>query len=443
MRTKKQVKQAVLDAIEQRHEEIIGIGEAIMREPELGFKEFKTAQRVSNVFESLGLPFQDGLAITGVKAKLEGARTGPTFALLGELDSLLVHAHPQANPETGAAHACGHNAQIAGLLGAAIALVQADVADAISGNIALFAVPAEEYVEVEYRARLVEEGKLEFLGGKPELIQLGHFDDVDMAMMIHTSNDADKAAGIPDSSNGCVVKLIRYLGKAAHAGGAPDKGINALNAAMLGLSGIHALRETFRDQDTIRVHPIITHGGDLVNVVPALVRMETYVRGKTNKAIQSANAKVDRALRAGAMAIGAKVEIQTLPGYMPMVNDPSLAEMFRQNVVPLVGEGNFTKGGHRTGSTDMGDVTHIMPAIHPYIGGAEGTGHSTDWHIADPELGYLMPARVLALTAVDLLYGDAEPARKIVENNKPRMTKEEYLSYQRQTARTELFDGDE
>ncbi len=442
MRSKAQVKQSILDALERRRDEIIAIGEQIMQEPELGFKEFKTARRVVDVFEQLGIPYRNGLAITGVKGRLQGVRPGPTFALLGELDSLVVFEHPQANPETGAAHACGHNAQIAGLLGAAMALTEADVADAISGNIVFFAVPAEEYVEVEYRARLVEEGKIEFLGGKPEMIRLGHFDDIDMAMMIHTSSDKDMIAGIADSSNGCVVKLIRYLGKAAHAGGAPHKGINALNAAMLGLSGIHALRETFQDGDTIRVHPIITHGGDLVNVVPALVRMETFVRGKTNEAIQDANEKVDRALKAGALAIGATVEIQTLPGYMPMANNSELATTFKENVIPIVGEDKFTQGGHRTGSTDMGDVTHIMPAIHPYIGGAKGTGHSAEWHIADPELGYLAPARALALTAVDMLYGDAEPARRILESSKPLMTKEEYLAYQRQVISTETY-GDQ
>jgi len=249
-------------------------------------------------------------------------------------------------------------------------------------------------------------------------------------------------SGIADSSNGCVVKLIRFTGKAAHAGGAPDKGINALNAAMIAMSAIHAQRETFRDGDTIRVHPIITRGGDLVNIVPADVRMETYVRGKTTKAISDADMKVDRALRAGAMAVGAQVEIQTLPGYMPQVNNPDMAEVFKNNAISLFGTDQFTQGGHRTGSTDMGDITHIMPAIHPYIGGAKGTGHSKDWHIENPDLAYLGTAKMMAMTVVDLLYGDARKAREILKKSKPKMTKEEYLEYQRKIFRTELFKGD-
>src|SRR2546426_1687092 len=148
-------------------------------------------------------------------------------------------------------------------------------------------------------------------------LRLGHFDDVDLAMMIHaTSRPEDGKAGVPGSNNGCVVKTVRYIGRAAHAGGAPHAGINALHAAQIGLMAINAIRETFKDEDTIRVHPIITHGGSQVNVIPGEVRIETYVRGKTVEAILDANRKVDRALRAGALALGATVEIETLPGYM-------------------------------------------------------------------------------------------------------------------------------
>src|SRR3989442_1336702 len=123
---------------------------------------------------------------------------------------------------------------------------------------------------------------------------------------------------------------------AAHAGGAPDRGINALYAANIGLAAINAIRETFRDEDTIRVHPIITHGGSQVNVIPAEVRIETHVRGKTVEAILDADVKVDRALRAGALAVGAKVEIATLPGSLPLYNNEAMAKIFNENAVGLV-----------------------------------------------------------------------------------------------------------
>ena len=124
--------------------------------------------------------------------------------------------------------------------------------------------------------------------------------------MIHTHSDQTmKKAGVAESSNGFVSKLIRFVGRAAHSGGSPHLGINALNAAQIAINAMHAQRETFRDGDAIRVHPIITKGGDIVNVVPAEVTMETYVRGRTKEAILDANVKVDRALRAGALAVGA------------------------------------------------------------------------------------------------------------------------------------------
>jgi metal-dependent amidase/aminoacylase/carboxypeptidase family protein len=293
---------------------------------------------------------------------------------------------------------------------------------------------------VEYRARLVQEGKLSFLGGKPELVALGHFDDVDMAMMIHTSGSTEAKAQVSASSNGCVVKLIRYLGRAAHAGVAPHKGVNALSAAMIGLEAINAQRETFRDEDAIRVHPIITHGGDLVNIIPAEVRMETYVRGKTPVAISGAEAKVDRALRAGAMALGAQVEIRTLPGYFPLANNAGMAEIFKRNSGEYLFDPSLVRdAGHGTGSTDMGDISYLMPALHPSMSGGYGDVHSREWHIANPDEGYLAPAKALALTAVDLLWQDASEANRILERDRPRMTKQEYLEFQRSVFRTELY----
>ena len=442
MRNKEELKQAICDAVDRRREEIAKIGDQIMVNPELGFKEFKTAKLVADTMKSFDIPHETGLAITGVKGVIRGKHPGPTVALMGELDSLLVADHPQADPETGAAHACGHNAQIAGLMGAMMGLTDTGAIEDLCGNIVIFAVPAEEYVEIEYRLRLWRDGKLRFLGGKPELIQKGHFDDVDLAAMIHTHGSPKlKKAAVVKSCNGCIVKLIRYMGRAAHAGSSPHKGINALNAAQIALAAIHAQRETFKEDDAIRVHPIITRGGDLVNVVPADVRLETFVRGKTNDAIMDANLKVDRALRAGAMAIGAKVEIQTLPGYMPLQDDRNMQKLFLQNAQVLFGASECTEVGHRTGSTDMGDISHIMPAVHPSMSGASGISHGNNYLISDKELAYLAPAKVLAMMAVDLLYGHAAKAKEILACHNPMMTKQEYLSYQTRIFQKEIYDG--
>jgi amidohydrolase len=426
------LKAALCLEIDRQRDETLSIAQRILRNPELGFKEVATAQLVADRFRSLDIPCRTGLAITGVKGVLDTGRPGPTVAVLGELDSVLVYDHPHANRETGAAHACGHNVQIATMLAVAGALRASNALSGLSGRVVLFAVPAEEYVEVEYRMGLAREGKLEFLGGKPELIRLGEFDDVDLAMMTHLSaRPEERRLAMVDSFNGCIVKQIQFMGKAAHAGSAPEQGINALNAAMVALSALHAQRETFREADTVRIHPIVTRGGDLVNVVPSDVRMETFVRAKTATAIEGADAKLNRALRAGAIAVGGQVKVTTLPGYMPLVNDRALAALFKANALSLVSPQDYVEGGHRTGSSDMGDVTHIMPAIHPFAGGARGTSHGSDYEVADMDTACLVPAKAMVMTVVDLLAGEAQVGRQILATSKPLMTKAEYLRYLR------------
>jgi metal-dependent amidase/aminoacylase/carboxypeptidase family protein len=331
------------------------------------------------------------------------------------------------------------------MLGVANGLIRSGVLAELAGNVAFFAVPAEEYVEIDYRAGLRREGQTEFLGGKSEMIRLGAFDDIDMAMMTHgaSSDNFQGIAGVGASNNGFIGKQARFVGKAAHAGGAPHRGVNALYAAQLALSAINAQRETFRDEDTVRIHPILTRGGDLVNVIPNDVRFETMVRGKTAEAIEDAGRKVDRALRAGAVALGAKVEITTLPGYMPLFNDRQMADLYKDNFLTFYSADDWVEQGHRTGSTDMGDIAHIMPALHPHVAGFSGTGHGSDWAISNKEWAYILPAKLMAMTVIDLLADGAQSAKHILETSKPPMTKDEYLTFMRRNAREETFDGAE
>jgi metal-dependent amidase/aminoacylase/carboxypeptidase family protein len=236
-----------------------------------------------------------------------------------------------------------------------------------------------------------------------------------------------------------VAKFVRFLGHTSHAGGAPHQGINALSAARVALAGIDALRETFRDEDHVRVHPIITRGGDVVNAIPADVRLELFCRGGTVEAIEQAHRKVDRALKAGALALGAAVEITTLPGYLPLAHDPSMQRLFRANAVDLLGEAHVGERGHGGGSTDMGDISHIMPSVHPYAAGATGAGHGADYRVVDHTRAVLNPAKAMAMTVVDLLIDNAREARRVVAEFKPRMTRADYLAYQRRLSTTETW----
>ncbi len=429
--SKEELKRRACEAIDKNRDKIIEIGESILTEPELGYKEFKTADKIKRVFDELGYEYRDGIAITGVIAPLKGKSSKMRVAVMGELDSVVAPGHRYADPKTGAAHSCGHNAMIASLAGVAYALKGTGIMEELDGDIALMAVPAEEYVEIEYRNKLREEGKIHFLGGKQEFIRLGEMDDIDIMVMQHAySNDnmENVKAVAQIDMNGFVGKLIRYIGKEAHAGAAPHLGINALNAATLGLQAVAMLRETFQEKDQIRVHPIITKGGELVNVVPADVRLETFIRGNNLEAIMDANAKVTRAFKAGGDAIGAQTIITDLPGYLPLETCEELRDIAYNNLIELLPKESVLKTAPRmTGSTDAGDLAHLIPCVHTYFLGAKGALHSEDFEIIDKELSYITTAKTLVMTAIDLLYNNAELGHKVKESFKPKMTKEEYL----------------
>lgn len=445
MISRDELKSKVCQEIDSSANEIIQAVKTILKTPEPGFREIKTSKFVSEKFTELGITHRSGLARTGVKGIVNGGNEGPTVAVLGELDSLIVPNHPEADPETGAAHACGHNAQIGMLIGVAIGLTRSGILSSLSGRVAFIAVPAEEYIEIEFREELRRRGEISYLGGKPELIKLGEFDDIDMAMITHTASTAvmrKRLIGVGGTSNGCLAKQIQFIGRGAHAGSASHAGVNALNAAMIALSAIHTQRETFKDSDTVRVHPIVTKGGEVVNIVPDDVRMETFVRGKTLEAIKDANEKVDRALRAGALAVGGRVRINTLPGYLPMVGEKNLQSVYRANACSLVGKNKVASPGrHGTGSTDMGDVSHIMPAIHPYTAGASGTSHGNDYIIEDYDFAVLNPAKIMAMTTIDLLADGAVKAKEVLQKHKAIMTKQEYLDLMESLRTEEEFSG--
>jgi len=456
------LKEKALAAIARRRKDIIRFAEDVYRTPELGFKEERTAARTAAFLADVGLEVRTGLALTGVKAVADGqapwsgsrrmgpgkergeeppgeAAAPPRVAVLGELDAVVCPGHPAADPVTGAAHACGHHAQLAVMAGAAVGLTEPDVLRGLSGSVVFMAVPAEEYVELEYRFRLREEGKVEFLGGKSELLRLGEFDDVDMAILVHSGSGPGPKMSPGGTSNGFVGKFVRYIGREAHAGASPWAGVNALNAALVALSAINALRETFNEEDSVRVHPIVTKGGDLVNIIPADVRLETYVRARTIQAVTETSRKVDRAFKAGALALGTTVEIRDAPGFLPMLPDPELSRIYRRNLERLVGAENVSDGGHMAGSTDMGDLSHVMPALHPYGAGVEGRPHCADYRVVDPDLAYIRPAEAVALTVIDLLADGAREADRVRRAARPPMTRAEYIEFARSLFRRTVY----
>ncbi len=446
MLSRQELKQRACAAIDQHEAELISISRQILNHPEPGFSETKTSRLVAEKLAEMGIRYRQGLALTGIKGRISGGGgPGPSVAVIGELDSLIVNGHPHADPETNAAHACGHHCQIGMLLGAIRGLTQPEVLECLSGDLVPFAVPAEEFIEVSRRLQLREDGKLEFMGGKQELIRLGEFDDVGLAMMCHTASDmGDHKFAVGGTSNGHVVKYVQFLGRGAHAGSAPHMGINALNAASFALQAMHNNREVFRGEDTVRVHGIMTRGGEAVNAVPADVRLEWRVRSASPEAVVRNSEIVDRCFKAGALAVGASVRITNIPGYLPMKNDTHLQELFRQNAAALLGESRtlvIPGRRNRGGSTDMGDLSHLMPVCHPYTAGAVGSGHSKEYLITDYRAAVVNPAKIMAMVAIDLLSEGAARAKEIIASHRPAMLKDAYLRFQRERAELIEYDG--
>jgi amidohydrolase len=430
--TKEELKQKVCDAIDKRAEDIMSFGTSVFNEPELGYKETKTSAKVQEAMDKLGIPYTTGWGITGVKGRLTGKHSKRTVAVMGELDSIVCRRHPSADPVTGAAHCCGHFIQISDMLGVAMALKDAGAMDYLGGDVVFFAVPSEECIEIEYRKKLMDEGKIHFFGGKQEIILQGGFDDIDAAMEMHAYSTDDPEGNIilNGGMSGFITKLIEYHGKAAHAAGQPHLGVNALNACMLGIMGVNTLRETFQEKDHVRFHPIITSGGDLVNVVPDLVRMESYVRAASADAMKFYNDRINRALRAGADAIGGTCEIKDMPGYLPMEQDKALGKICEANADAIFGKEHVdTNPPFNAGSTDVGDICNLMPCIHPHVGCVHGALHSAEFELFQKQAAYIKTTKVMAMTVIDLLYDDAQGLEDILKDYKPRMTKEQYLAY--------------
>jgi len=414
-------------AVEKHRQLIFDTERYIWQNPETGYKEFKTSAYMAKQFEKLGYDLVMADGITGFYTIFDTGRPGPEILVLGELDSIICPEHPESDKETGAVHSCGHNAQCAALVGIAAALKEEGVAEKMCGRIRLCAVPAEELLEIEYRSELKAKGVIKYLGGKGEFMYRGYFDGVDMAFMVHTSSSFSARLG----SVGCLAKKITYKGKAAHAGGSPWNGRNALYAASCGLNAINAIRETFRESDIIRVHPIITNGGAMVNAIPEIATLESYVRGANFDAIKNANKKVNRALCGAALSLGTNVEIEDIPGYAPLINCKDLVDVAIEAVGEILPGHEMTYNDSMgSGSTDMGDLCCVMPVVHPYAGGAEGTSHGNDYKIADPEVACVGSAKTQLAMLYILLSDKAARANQIIKDFKPMFaSKEEYFNF--------------
>lgn len=426
-----QLKERVINQIDLERENILRIGREIYKNPETGYREHKTTKLLADELENLGLKVDRNIAVTGCRAYSNENKSGIKVAVMGELDSVICKDHKDCDINTGAMHACGHNMQTTVMYGVAAALVKSGVLSELDGRVDFMAVPAEEYIELDFREELKNNGELTYYSGKQELTYKGAFDDVSMCMMIHNFPIEEEGYKVAAqiSGTGFVGKKIKFIGQEAHAGGTPYKGINALNMATIAINSMHVQRETFKDEDCVRVHQIMPKGGAIVNTVPADVQLETCIRAMNVPALRDANMKINRCVQGAAIAMGGHAEISDMPGYLPMNTDKIMADLFTENAKRFYQAEEILPFYKSTASFDIGDLSMFMPVLNPVSSGISGGLHSRDYKITNEEDAYITPIKIMACTLIDLLYDNAEIGERIVRDFKPVMTKEEYLDY--------------
>ena len=367
-------KKQIISVMDTRAEYLWGISNTLFNQPETAFKEYKACRILSEALEKAGYSVENGIGglETAFRATI-GEKTSPTIAILAEYDALV-----------GLGHACGHNLIASAAVGAGMAL--AAIQPRIKGQIQVIGTPAEE-------------GD----GGKIILANAGVFSSIDAAMMFHPASKNM----VLRQSLACSELKIEFLGKASHAAAAPEEGINALDALILTFNNINAIRQTLGPKD--RVAGIILAGGEASNIIPAHTCAEFSVRSFTSTRRDEMVKNIIACAEAGAMAIGCQLKFEVNPGYKEIIPNKILAGLFKSNLESLGRVVVDPDSNERMGSTDMGDISHIIPAIHPYLAIAPENvaGHTVefrDYCISEAgKSAMLDAAKALAMTAVDLL----------------------------------------
>ena len=361
--------------VESLSDELFAVSDFLLENPETAYEEFKACDHLSHVLEQNG--FQVGKGVGQVETSFMARPahcqlSRPRVALLAEYDAL---------PKIG--HGCGHNLIAAASLGAAVALRRILGNDA--GSMVLVGTPAEEGG-----------------GGKVRLAEAGVFEEMDAAMMFHPSS-----TNIPGKSMlGRIKFKMEFFGRTAHASGSPDRGINALDALVLAYNGINAHRQHLRPDG--RIHGIITHGGDAPNIIPDYAAGLFYVRAGSRKYRDELLERVKKCCKGAALATGAEFKIKIdHPVLDPMKRNPSLEAAVEKNMTALGITVDDDDG--RRGSSDMGNLSHYLPAIHPYLAIVEPEipGHSTKFRDATTSSRgrqtLLNATKMLAMTAWDFI----------------------------------------
>ncbi|MBQ7757670.1 amidohydrolase [Anaerotignum sp.] len=407
--------------IEEQKNRIIERGRRFFDCPELGFKEFETMEMICAELDKMGVPYEKGIAMTGVKATI-GKGNGYHIGFVADIDAL-----PRKDGE-GRIHSCGHSIQTAMGLNVLETLVKTNFLEETDGKVTFFFTPAEEFIDFAYRDNLIREGKLEFRSGKQNMIALGCFDGVDCILSAHASGDAATKFDVGSTLSGFMAKKAVFTGKSSHSGAAPHLGRNTLHGAMLCMQAVSFLKDQFAPEAGLKLNPVITKAGGDVNMIPAETIVETYVRANDNETLFEACRRFDQCVKHCAEALELGWEIKTTAGYLPLKQSDGLNEVIKENMLQFCEEKDIINGPVSGASGDVGDLGSLLPTVQFGFSGIEGRFHSDEFVIKDEGNCYIDAAKVMVGTIYDLL---TQPEKQVRPENFPQK-KEQYLSLLRQ-----------
>lgn len=402
-------------------ESLKSLEHVLFEHPELGFKEHQSQQILKEFLNQQGLAIDRDFGILGFSVKI--GQGHPHVALIAELDALVVPDHPSAKAE-GAAHACGHHLQ-GTILSHVLALFNQH-RTLKKGTLSCFFIAAEEYVDMDYRTRLVQDKTLQLFSGKQNLILQNAFQGVDCFLSVHTMGEtAAPSMEINAALSGFIYKKLHFKGQAAHAAVLPHLGINALNAQILTQTAFALLRETFVEEDRIRLHLITTQGGLSVNTVPSDTVLEGYVRAQDPTVLIELNQKLNHVANHCAQALGATCIVEDKMGYMPLIQSEALSEVLIPAILDCVDEAHLVNHQKSFAAGDMGDLSLFAPTIQLGFSGCKGRVHGNDFCMANPQEALVNPCYVL-LSALDELYENPQRLEAIVQTYPVKMDLEGY-----------------
>lgn len=389
----------LLMLFKEQYKSIKRIADKIYQNPELGYKELQTKETIMAALKQFNpvIEFEE-FSTTGFKTSLGGEGKDLHIAFIGELDAVYAPTHKYADENTGAAHNCGHYTQVAIALALYNYLFQSEVYKNYDFKLSFVFVPAEEYLDLEYREHLMKENTITHYGGKPEAMKLGIFDDIDVGICVHAIGGEFEKRTVEVNCDlaGFLYKYNKFKGKATHAGFDPFSSKNAYSMSTLFNVALGLSRQQLKDSEQVRINPIVMDSDMSTNVIPNHITVGTDLRSKTVEYMREVAIKLDDAAKGSAQSLQGEVDITTQMGYLPFNQNRCLSEFvmeaFKENdeIDEILNNNAISAAG------DIGDLSFMIPCIQVGYSGFTGTIHGDDFIDVDPAFIYEIFPRFIA-----------------------------------------------